>query len=320
MTALITGMCGFVGQYLAAHLLDCGEHVFGTYLDLEDRGRMGSALAKQVGLLQGDVRNPKKMGMVLRHTQPDAVYHLAAVSSVGMSLSRPVATMDVNVSGTTGLLEAIKRESPTTPVLFVSSAEVYGRVRAAEMPIRETQKPAPRNPYAASKWAAEEVCHYYERTFGLRIVVARAFNHTGPGQQTGFVIPDFASQVAALERSRGKRVLRVGNLESRRDLSDVRDIVRGYHELLLKGQPGEVYHLGSGKAHRVGELLSSLMKMSSKPIQVEEDPHRMRPSDIPVLVGSMAKTRRATGWRALIPMERTLSDTLEYWRRNVRKN
>ena len=317
MTALITGVCGFVGQYLAAHLLEQGEHVFGTYLDAEDRARMGSPLSKRVGLLQGDIRNPKKMGVVLRRTQPDAVYHLAAVSSVGMSISRPVATMDINVSGTTGLLEALKRESPKTPVLFVSSAEVYGKVRPSEVPIRETQKPAPRNPYAASKWAAEEVCHYYERTFGMRIVVARAFNHTGPGQATGFVIPDFASQIAAIERT-GRGTLRVGNLEARRDLSDVRDIVRGYRQLILKGKPGEVYHLGSGKAHRVGDLLKRLIKLSSRPIHVEEDPDRMRPSDIPVLAGSLAKTRRVTGWKAAIPIERTLSDTLEYWRTHAR--
>jgi GDP-4-dehydro-6-deoxy-D-mannose reductase len=318
LTALITGVCGFVGQYLATHLLECGQHVFGTYLDQADRARMG-ALSRRVGLLQGDVRNPRKMGVVLRRTQPDAVYHLAAVSSVGLSLSRPVATMDVNVSGTTGLLEAIKRESPGTPVLFASSAEVYGRVRPSQVPIRETQPTAPRNPYAASKLAAEEVCHYYERTFGLRIVVARSFNHSGPGQQTGFVIPDFASQVAGIERAGGRGTLRVGNLEARRDLSDVRDIVRGYRLLLQKGTPGEVYHLGSGRAYRVGDLLQLLLNLSERPIRVEKDPHRMRPSDIPVLVGSLSKTRRATGWRAMIPIERTLSDTLEYWRRYARQ-
>lgn len=318
MTALITGVCGFVGQYLAAHLLECGEQVFGTYLDVEDRARMG-ALSKSVGLLQGDVRNPRKMGMALRRTQPDAVYHLAAVSSVGASLSRPVATMDVNVSGTTGLLEAIKRESPQTPVLFASSAEVYGRVRPTQVPIRETQPVAPRNPYAASKLAAEEVCHYYERAFGLKIVVARSFNHTGPGQSTGFVIPDFASQVAQIELHGGRGKLRVGNLNARRDLSDVRDIVRGYRLLLKKGQPGEIYHLGSGKAHRVGDLLATLLALSTHSITTEKDPLRLRPSDIPVLQASMTKTRRRTGWRATIPMEQTLSDTLDYWRKHARQ-
>lgn len=318
MTALITGVCGFVGQYLATHLLACGQHVFGTYLDAADRANMGDALAHRVGLLQGDVRNPRKMGVVLRRTQPDAVYHLAAVSSVGLSLSRPVATMDVNVSGTTGLLEAIKRESPNTPVLFASSAEVYGRVAKSAVPIKETHATAPQNPYAASKLAAEEVCHYYERAFGLRIVVARSFNHTGPGQQKGFVIPDFASQVATLERARGRKSLRVGNLEARRDLSDVRDIVRGYRLLLSKGTAGEVYHLGSGRAYRVGDLLDALLAMATRPIRVEKDSKRMRPSDVPVLLGSLTKTRRATGWEATIPIERTLSDTLAYWRKHAR--
>jgi GDP-4-dehydro-6-deoxy-D-mannose reductase len=227
--------------------------------------------------------------------------------------------MDVNGAGTTGLLEAVKRESPKTPVLFISSAEVYGRVRPSQVPIRETQAPAPRNPYAASKLAAEEVCHYYERTFGLSIVVARSFNHTGPGQSLGFVIPDFASQVAAIERARGRGTLHVGNLEARRDLSDVRDIVRGYRLLLRHGTPGEVYHLGSGRAHRVGDLLDLLLRMASRPIRAAKDPKRMRPSDIPVLLGSVAKTRRVTGWQATIPIERTLSDTLAYWRKHARQ-
>jgi GDP-4-dehydro-6-deoxy-D-mannose reductase len=308
-----------VGQHLAAHLLDCGEHVFGTYLDLEDRARMGS-LSSRVGLLQGDVRNPRKMGLVLLRTQPDAVYHLAAVSSVGQSLSRPVATMDVNVSGTAGLLEAVRRESPQTPVLFVSSAEVYGRVRPRQVPIRETQPVAPRNPYAVSKLAAEEVCRYYARTFGLRIVIARSFNHTGPGQGLGFVIPDFASQVARLERKGTKGTLKVGNLNARRDLSDVRDIVRGYRLLLTRGKPGETYHLGSGKARRVRDLLEYLLSLSEHPPKVEKDPHRLRPSDIPVLQASLAKTRRAIGWTATVPLEQTLSDTLEYWRKHARKS
>jgi len=319
MTALITGVCGFVGQYLASHLLDSGEQVFGTYLDGEDRSRMSRKLAAHVGLLQGDVRQPKKMGRILQKTQPDAIYHLAAQASVGTSFERPVATMDVNVSGVVGLLEAVKRESPETPVLFPSSSEVYGKVRPGQIPIKETLVTAPTNPYAASKLAGEEMCRFYARSFDLKIVISRSFNHTGPGQARGFVIPDFASQVAELEMKQGKRRLRVGNLKARRDLSDVRDIVRGYRLLLRKGKPGEIYHLGSGQAYRVADLLKMLLSMAEKDVTVEVDPALKRPSDIPILKASLAKTRRRTGWKPAIPIEQTIADTLAYWRIHARK-
>jgi GDP-4-dehydro-6-deoxy-D-mannose reductase len=319
MTALITGVCGFVGQYLAAHLLDSGEQVFGTYLDSDDRSRMSRKLATQVGLLQGDVRQPRKMGRILQKTQPDAIYHLAAQASVGASFERPVATMDVNVSGVVGLLEAVKRESPGTPVLFPSSSEVYGKVRPGQIPIKETMVAAPTNPYAVSKLAAEEMCRFYARSFDLKIVVARSFNHTGPGQARGFVIPDFASQVAELELKSGKRRLRVGNLAARRDLSDVRDIVRGYRLLLRKGKPGDIYHLGSGQAYKIADLLKMLLNLADKNITVEVDPALKRPSDIPILKASLAKTRRKTGWKPAIPIEQTLGDTLLYWRMHARK-
>jgi GDP-4-dehydro-6-deoxy-D-mannose reductase len=280
---------------------------------------MNRKLATQVGLLQGDVRHPRKMGRILQKTQPDAIYHLAAQASVGASFELPVATMDVNVSGTVGMLEAVKRESPETPVLFPSSSEVYGRVRPSQIPIKETLDAAPTNPYAASKLAGEEMCRFYARSFDLNIVVARSFNHTGPGQAKGFVIPDFASQVAELELKSGKRRLRVGNLSARRDLSDVRDVVRGYRLLLRKGKPGDIYHLGSGKAYRISDLLRMLLDQAEKEVTVEVDPALKRPSDIPILKASLAKTRRRTGWKPKIPIEETISDTLSYWRLHARK-
>jgi len=312
MTALITGICGFAGRHLAQHLLDCGEHVFGTYLDAADRALLGP-LARKVGLLQGDVRNPQKMGVVLRKTEPDVIYHLAAQASIAVSFVKPVATVDTNVTGTVGMLEAVRRERPGTRVLFPSSADVYGLVRPKDVPIRETHPTAPRNPYAVSKLAAEEVCRQYARTYGLSVIIARSFNHTGPGQAQGFVIPDFASQIARLEKQRGG-VLKVGNLNARRDLSDVRDIVRGYRLLAAKGKPGEVYHLGSGKAHRIKDLLELLLNMASGPVKIQRDPARQRPSDLPILMADTGRTRRRTGWRTQIPLERTLADTLEYWR------
>jgi GDP-4-dehydro-6-deoxy-D-mannose reductase len=313
MTTLITGVSGFAGRHLAQHLLESGEQVFGADTDEGARKRLGP-LERKIGFLYGDVRNPRKMGVVLKKTRPDRIYHLAAQASVAGSLRRPVATVDVNVTGTIGLLEAVKRESPETHVLFPSSADVYGRVRPQDVPIRETHPPAPRNPYAASKLAAEEICRQYVRAYGLHVVIARCFNHTGPGQARGFVVPDFASQIARLERGEGKAELRVGNLKARRDLTDVRDVVKGYRLLIEKGKSGEVYHLGRGRACAIAEVLELLIHMSDKPVRVVQDPSRQRPSDLPILVASLTKTRRRTGWRAEIAIEQTLADTLDYWR------
>ena len=313
MTALITGICGFAGRHLAQHLLDKGVQVFGTYLDPADRKYLGP-LHKQVGLLHADVRNVHKMATVLRKTLPHRIYHLAAQASVGLSLTRPVLTVDINVTGTAGLLEAVKRESPESRVLFPSSSDVYGKVRRKDVPVLETHAVRPENPYAASKLAAEEICRMYVRSYGLEIVIARSFNHTGPGQAKGFVVPDFASQIARLERTRGKAQLKVGNLNAQRDISDVRDIVRGYRLLAMKGRAGQVYHLGSGKSTKIKDVLNMLTAMSSKRVEIIRDPTRQRPSDLPILEADVNKVKRLTGWHTVIPLEKTLMDTLEYWR------
>lgn len=317
MTALITGICGFAGRHLAQHLLDKGVQVFGTYLDPDDRKLLGP-LHSRVGLLHADVRNVHKMAMVLKKTRPHRVYHLAAQASVGLSLTRPVLTVDINVTGTIGLLEAVRRESPETRVLFPSSSDVYGKVRRKDVPVKETQDPRPESPYAASKLAAEEICRMYARSYGIEVVIARSFNHTGPGQAPGFVVPDFALQIARQERTRGKARLKVGNLNARRDISDVRDIVRGYRLLAMKGRAGQVYHLGSGKAIKIRDMLNMLTAMSTKPIEIVRDLKRQRPSDLPILEADVKKVRRLTGWHTTIPLEKTLMDTLEYWRADGR--
>lgn len=317
MTALITGICGFAGRHLAQHLLDKGVLVFGTYLDPDDRKLLGP-LHKKVGLLHADVRNVHKMAMVLKKTRPHRIYHLAAQASVGLSLTKPVLTVDINVTGTAGLLEAVKRESPESRILFPSSSDVYGKVRRKDVPVKETHAVLPENPYAASKVAAEEICQMYVRSYGLEIVIARSFNHTGPGQARGFVVPDFASQIARQERTRGKSRLKVGNLNARRDISDVRDIVRGYRLLAMKGVAGEVYHLGSGKAVKILDVLNMLTALSTKPVEIIRDPERQRPSDLPILEADTRKVKRLTGWHTVIPLEQTLKDTLEYWRTDGR--
>jgi len=313
MTSFVTGICGFAGSHLAAHLLDVGETVAGTFLETADQANLGS-LRKQIRLLQGDIRDTKRMRSLLRRTKPDIIYHLAAQASAALSFHQPVLTADINVTGTASLLEAMRQECPESRLLFLSSADVYGLVRPRDVPLKETQPPAPRNPYAASKLAGEELCRQHMRSYGLQIVIVRCFNHTGPRQAPGFVVPDFAMQIARLERSRGKREMKVGNLEAQRDISDVRDIVRGHRLLARKGKPGEVYHLASGKVYRIRAVLDMMLQLADVPIAVANDPRRQRPSDLPILAGSIAKTKRATGWRPTIPLTDTLARTLDYWR------
>lgn len=313
MTSLITGICGFAGRHLTEHLVASGDRVVGTYLDQGDQKNLGR-LRRSVSLYRCDLRDPKKMASLIRRVRPDRIYHLAAQASAALSFDRPVLTVDVNVTGTASLLEAIRRELPKVRVLFLSSADVYGLVRPKDTPVKETHPPAPRNPYAASKLAGEELCRQYRRSFGLDVVIVRVFNHTGPGQALGFVVPDFASQIASLEKRGGRRRIKVGNLEAKRDISDVRDIVRGYRLLMMKGKSGEVYHLAGGKVYKMRTILEMMLKLALVPIEVVADPARQRPSDLPILSGSASKTRRATGWRPTIPIETTLADALDYWR------
>ena len=313
MTSLITGICGFAGRHLAAHLVASGDRVVGTYILESDKGNLGP-LRRKVSLHRRDLRDLPKMAALIRKTKPDVVYHLAAQASAALSFRKPVLTVDINVTGTVSLLEAIRQESPKTKLLYLSSADVYGLVRPKDTPVKETHPPAPRNPYAASKLAGEELCRQYIRSFGLHIVSVRVFNHTGPGQALGFVVPDFASQIANLEKRSGRRRIKVGNLDAERDLSDVRDIVRGYRLLIQKGKSGEVYHLAGGTVYRMRTILDMMLDMARVPIEVVDDPKRMRPSDLPILSGSTTKTRRITGWRPSIPIETTLADSLDYWR------
>jgi len=313
MTSLITGICGFAGRHLAAHLLGRGDRVAGTYIIETDPANLGP-LRRKISLHRRDLRDQPRMAALIHRIKPDVIYHLAAQASAAVSFHKPVLTVDINVTGTMALLEAIRQESPRSKLLFLSSSDVYGLVRPKDTPLKETHPPAPRNPYAASKLAGEELCRQYMRSYGLKAVIARVFNHTGPGQATGFVVPDFASQIAALERRRGQRRIKVGNLNARRDISDVRDIVRGYRLLMQKGKPGEIYHLAGGTVYRMRAILDMLLEMARVPIEVVDDPSRQRPSDLPILCGDIAKTRRTTGWRPEIPIETTLADSLNYWR------
>jgi GDP-4-dehydro-6-deoxy-D-mannose reductase len=294
--ALITGAAGFVGGYLAEHLRESGDDVVG--LDPEIDIRDGEALRATVA----DIR-------------PDAVYHLAAASHVGDSWSAPVEVLRVNAEGTLHLLLACEA-ADVGRVLVVGSAEEYGKVTPEQVPITEDEPLRPVSPYGASKAAAEHLTLQAFLGRGLPTIRVRAFNHLGPGQSDQLVASALASQVARNERD-GTDVVHTGDLTPRRDFTDVRDVVRAYRLLITDGQPGEVYNVCSGVDVAVQEIADRYIALARAPMHVELDPSRLRPVDVPVLRGDNTRLRTATGWKPEIPLERTLSDILDWWRERV---
>jgi GDP-4-dehydro-6-deoxy-D-mannose reductase len=245
---------------------------------------------------------------VVREARPSAVVHLAAVSSVGESWSEPGKAWLVNAVGTVNLLAAVAGERPDARVFVASTGEVYGR--ADELPTSEASDVAPLSPYAASKAAAEVACSQAMRGQGLDVIVARAFQHEGPGRDERFAVGSWVSQLAQLEHE-GGGVLRVGDLTARRDITDVRDVCRAYRLLLDRDVPPGVYNVASGQVRAMRDVLDILLDLARCPVSVEPDPTRMRPVELPVVWGDPSKLHAATGWTPEIEIERTLQDALE---------
>lgn len=293
MRALITGGKGFVGQWLAAHLRDRGDDV--AVIDIETDVADGGAVRDVVA----DVR-------------PDAVYHLAAMTHVGESWENPSQVLRVNVLGTAEILAAA-RSAPASPrVLVVSSAEVYGVVGPAQLPLGEDTPSAPASPYAASKLAAEVVALQAWRGYGQPVIVVRPFNHIGPGQSPNFFVPALAKRIVEARRS-GAGSLPVGTLTTRRDFTDVRDVVVAYRLLMESGDFGEVYNVCSGRDVAMSEVAAQLLQLARADLTLETDPELVRPVDVPVLRGDATKLHAATGWRPAIPLATTLADVLASW-------
>ena len=314
---LITGATGFAGAHLARSLEQegaSGFQVFGTAYPEHPPYPIGR-------LSYLDLCSERDVLKLVGALGPDWVFHLAAMANVGDSWRKRKRTTEVNILGTQNLLEAVKRESPNARVLFVSSAEVYGAQEVPAGGLSEDAPLQPESPYAYTKAAGEMLCGFCGRVENLDIVVARPFSHAGPGQSPDFVCSDWARQIVDIERGMSRSVLRVGNLNALRDFSDVRDVVRAYILLLEKGRRGEVYNICSGKTIALKEILAILTDgaIGGTPVSIETDPAKLRPSEILRLVGSKHKISVETGWSPQIPIEKTLTDLLTYWRQ-VRPN
>jgi GDP-4-dehydro-6-deoxy-D-mannose reductase len=314
MKVLITGIAGFAGSYLAEEVLKKGDEIFGLCLACESLKNV-EKIRKNLTIFHGDLTEFDRLLKTIKKIKPDQIYHLAALSSVGESFSRPLAMIENNIRGTLYLLEIIRLLDRPIKILVVGSSDVYGIVKPKETPITEDRPLLPVSPYGVSKAAGDLLAYQYFKSYGIYAIRVRSFNHTGPRQRTGFVIPDFASQIAKIEKGLIPPVLKTGNLSSQRDLSDVRDVVKAYVSLMGKGKAGEAYNICSQKAYSIERLLNILCSLSKKRIRTEKDRKRNRPAEIPILLGSNAKIRNTTGWKPKIPIEKTLEDTLEYWRR-----
>ena len=315
LRALITGAGGFVGGHLCAYLL--------AHTDWELAGTVyphpveAQPQEPRLRLEHADLRDPETVQALVHERQPDYVFHLAAQSFVPASFDDPWDTLENNVRAQLNLLEAVRRSGRDVRVLVIGSNEEYGAPKPEDLPQTEESPLRPSNPYAVSKVAQDFLGLQYHLAYGLPIVRVRPFNHTGPGQSPRFVVPAFARQIARIEAGLQEPVIQVGNLETARDFTDVRDIVRAYHLAVSQGQPGEVYNLASGRPQSVQGLLEMLLSYAKVQIRVERDPARYRPVDVPVFYGSADRFHRLTGWQPEIPFEQTLQDVLNYWREQM---
>lgn len=308
--ALITGATGFAGSFLVEECLAAGYEVHGTAMSSPPPG----TIPAEATVHACDLGQPEAVESLVADVHPDLVFHLAGQAAVGAAWADPTATFVSNLFLTHHLLEAVRRQAPDARVLAVGSGEVYGAVDPARLPAREDEPFRPLNPYGVSKAAADLLALQYHLAFGLHIVRTRSFNHLGPRQRQGFVLADFAVQVAAIERGERPPVLATGNLAAARDFTDVRDVARAYRLALELGAPGAVYNVCSGVATPIGDLLAALLRAAQIPIRVETDPALYRPADRPEIYGSNAALRAATDWAPAIPLDQTVIDTLAYWR------
>ncbi|MBO4878302.1 MAG: GDP-mannose 4,6-dehydratase [Ruminococcus sp.] len=311
MKALIIGGGGFVGGYLIRELAAAGQEVHATCLPGETIGADSSLFTQHIL----DILQQESITALLDELQPDTVYHLAAQSSVAVSWKKPRLTAEINVIGTVNVLEAVRAsQRKDMRLIMIGSGEEYGFIRPGSCPLSEEETLHPGNVYAATKACGEMLGAVYARAYKMDIIMVRAFNHSGPGQADIFVISDFCRQAAEIEKGNRPPEMSVGNLSAMRDFTDVRDVVRAYRLLGVKGVSGSVYNVGRGKAVTIQYILDTVLKNAGVPIEVKTDPARMRASDIPIIEPDVSRILEDTGWRAEISMEQTIADTLDYWR------
>jgi len=321
MRVLVTGIEGFVGTHLAEFLhTQPGLEVHGTMLGSSPPPPL-LALRDRLHLRQADILDADGFERIVREVQPDRVIHLAGQAFVPTAVANPADTVRTNVMGTVTILESLRKVSTETTarpgVLVVSSGEIYGNVPERDQPITEAQPPAPGNPYASSKAAIDLLAQSYRRTYKMDIIVARPFNHAGPRQSPTFVCSEFGRQFAEIAARKAPPVLKVGNVEARRDFTDVRDVVRAYWMLFDRSGNECVFNVCSGTGHAISEVIEIYAALSGISPEVVTDPEKVRPYGAPALVGSNRRLNIATGWAPRVSFRSTLEGVLRYWQGEI---
>jgi GDP-4-dehydro-6-deoxy-D-mannose reductase len=318
MRILITGITGFAGSHLADYILDNHPDVkvFGL---IRWRSRMENILhiMDRIRLVEGDLKDLVSLKKGFAEVAPDRIFHLAAQSFVPTSWTCPAETFAINAIGQINLFEAILDLGLSPKIQIAGSSEEYGLVNTEEVPMKESNPLRPLSPYAVSKVAQDLLGWQYYKSYGLKVVRTRGFNHTGPRRGEVFICSNFAKQIVEIEKKKRDPVIYVGNLEAKRDFTDVRDTVRAYWLSLERGIEGDVYNIGTGKTYSIHEILEMLLSLAEVDVKIEVDPTRLRPSDVPVLLSDSTKFRELTGWAPKIPFSQSLKDLLDYWRERI---
>ncbi len=301
-----------MGNYLIENLREeCGMEVFATKLPHE------KTINSSIKTYDLNILDKEAIVSLLFDLRPDYIFHLAAQSSVGLAWKNPCLTIDVNIKGSINVMDAIRELYYSPRTLLIGSGEEYGHIQEGEIPIRETNMIRPGNIYAATKVCQNMIGNIYAQAYDMQLMMVRAFNHIGPTQAPMFVVADFCKQVAEIELGMKKPVMYVGNLEAKRDFTDVRDVVRAYALLVQKGISGETYNVGSGHAIAIKDILDKIISLSQCDIRVEIDENKLRPVDVPIIEADISKIKVLTGWEPRISLEQTIKETLDYWRERV---
>lgn len=316
MNILITGVAGFVGSHLAEYLCNATNHEIHGIIHRHDRRIQH--LRDKIHLHRGDLRDGLWVSDLIQQVNPERLLHLAAWSDVGGSWQQPWTAYELNIQCQLNLLEGLSRWQPKCRILVVSSNEVYGLVQPEDLPIDEQTVFRPNTPYGVSKIAQDMMALQYWNSHKLPVLRARSFNHIGPAQAEEFVASAFAKQIAEIEEGLRPPVVNVGNLAAERDFTDVRDVIRAYWLIIEKGEPGQVYNVGSGRSYPVQYILDTLIDLSPADIRVTVDPDRLRPSDVPVSICDNTRLCAATGWQPHYKLEETLAELLDFWRTQIK--
>lgn len=314
--ALITGIAGFVGSHMAELLLAEGYEVYGL---CRPRSKMDhiESIKSKIHLEDADLLDSHSLYATINKIRPEYIFHLAAQSFVPTSWGSPAVTLEVNIVGSANVFEAVRQVGIDPVIQIACSSEEYGLVHEDEVPIKESNPLRPLSPYAVSKLAMDYLGYQYYESYKMRIIRTRGFNHTGPRRGDTFAESTFAKQIALIEKGKQEPVIYVGNLEAARDYTDVRDMVRAYLLAVHKCDPGDVYNISTGMSIKIADVLKLMLSMSKVKVEIKEDPKRMRPSDVPILIGDNTKFVAKTGWKPEIPFTKTAEDLLNYWRERV---